>query len=305
MKRFFILASAAIVALASCAKTEVVYKDAPEEIAFKQITNVMTKADVGFTGDDFGVFANVYGTYANYFENEKFVYKTTCWGGDQAQYWPIDGALDFAFYAPHDNTDALVDWTYSDTEAKLDITVDNSDLAAQVDWLYGGELLVNKSKADQPETGYPIVFKHILSKIGVTVKAESDGIVKVTSLKLKTTEQKETATVDYSVPATPSVSWSNTTSNEVDMTLLSVETPITTTGVVIPDFYVIPSAQQQFEIKYKVNDGPELTYTTTQLTGNWTASTYYTYVITVGLKEIKFAAKETDWTPSPAPGIEI
>ena len=44
MKRFFILASAAIVALASCAKTEVVYKDAPEEIAFKQITGVMTKS---------------------------------------------------------------------------------------------------------------------------------------------------------------------------------------------------------------------------------------------------------------------
>lgn len=45
MKRFFILASAAIVALASCAKTEVVYKDAPEQIAFKQITGPMTKAD--------------------------------------------------------------------------------------------------------------------------------------------------------------------------------------------------------------------------------------------------------------------
>ena len=44
MKRLFILASAAIVALAACTKTEVVYTEAPAEIGFKQITDVMTKA---------------------------------------------------------------------------------------------------------------------------------------------------------------------------------------------------------------------------------------------------------------------
>ena len=42
MKRLFILA-AATVALASCAKTQVVYNEEPQEIAFRQVENVMTK----------------------------------------------------------------------------------------------------------------------------------------------------------------------------------------------------------------------------------------------------------------------
>ena len=46
MKRFFVCAAAAIVALASCSKTQVVYNDAPEEIGFKAVSGVMTKAPI-------------------------------------------------------------------------------------------------------------------------------------------------------------------------------------------------------------------------------------------------------------------
>ena len=62
MKRLFILASAAIVALASYTKTQVVYTEAPEEISFKQVTNVMTKAGALQTG--------VLGVFAHQGENE-------------------------------------------------------------------------------------------------------------------------------------------------------------------------------------------------------------------------------------------
>ena len=60
MKRLFILATAAIVALASCAKTEVVYTDAPEEIGFKAVTGAMTKAailDGTYTETDMYVYS--------------------------------------------------------------------------------------------------------------------------------------------------------------------------------------------------------------------------------------------------------
>lgn len=50
MKRLVILA-AAIVALASCAKTQVVYNEEPQEIAFKTVSGVMTKGPV--TGTTF------------------------------------------------------------------------------------------------------------------------------------------------------------------------------------------------------------------------------------------------------------
>ena len=61
MRRFFILASAAIVALASCAKTQVVYNDAPEEIALKTVNMPMTKAAYN---QDLGVVAFYNGCHA-------------------------------------------------------------------------------------------------------------------------------------------------------------------------------------------------------------------------------------------------
>ena len=61
MKRLFILA-AATVALASCAKTQVVYNEEPQEIAFRQVENVMTKGGAGtslgnWSNASMGVFA--------------------------------------------------------------------------------------------------------------------------------------------------------------------------------------------------------------------------------------------------------
>lgn len=56
MKRLFILA-AATVALASCAKTQVVYNEEPQEINFRAISNVMTRADGDAMPLDMGVIA--------------------------------------------------------------------------------------------------------------------------------------------------------------------------------------------------------------------------------------------------------
>ena len=71
MKRFFICAAAAIVALASCSKTEVVNTSAPEEIGFKAVTGAITKAeqDAATLDGAMGVFAFVHGESTSYFSN--------------------------------------------------------------------------------------------------------------------------------------------------------------------------------------------------------------------------------------------
>ena len=133
MKRFFILASAAIVALASCAKTEVVYKDAPQEIAFKQVTNVMTKATETLT-TDMGVFAwTSETTPQNYFGlAKKFAADGTIWKANPAQYYPLQTALDFACYAPYSG---LLEWSYDNgTQTLVSPAID--DVKA-IDVLYG------------------------------------------------------------------------------------------------------------------------------------------------------------------------
>ena len=100
MKRFFILASAAIVAFASCAKTEVVYNEAPQEIGFKAVTGSITKVEQssGALSGDMGVIANLT-TGAAYFGNTQFVYNSTDenWSCADPKYWPVDeNKLSFA-----------------------------------------------------------------------------------------------------------------------------------------------------------------------------------------------------------------
>ena len=97
MKRFFILATAAIVALASCAKTEVVYNDAPEQISFKQITGAMTKAAHTLEDGNLGVFAHQ--GEDEYFGNTPFA--GTSGSFTAAKYWPYEGTLDFTVYYPY------------------------------------------------------------------------------------------------------------------------------------------------------------------------------------------------------------
>ena len=103
MKRFFICAAAAIVALASCSKTEVVNTSAPEEIGFKAVTGAVTKVagqQSGTLTGDMGVYAFINGTAdTEYFTNIKFTGTDTWTGG---QYWPLQSSLNFVIYAPHD-----------------------------------------------------------------------------------------------------------------------------------------------------------------------------------------------------------
>lgn len=211
MKRFFILASAAIVALASCAKTEVRYDNAePQEIAFKQITGALTKAPVDMDhAVDMGVFAHtVAPTPAEYFGNTRFAFSTDAWKATPALYYPIQGELDFAYYSPYADG-----WTWNgstslESPALTDI--------ANTDVLYGQ----NIKRSSKTSTPLSVVLGHALAKVTINVLTDdnSAGHIKITSVKLSNTYLGGKLQVTYASSALSDVVWSNTTQTDVSLT---------------------------------------------------------------------------------------
>lgn len=166
MKRFFILASAAIVALASCAKTEVVYKDAPEEIVLKTVNMPMTKAYSG----DLGVSAyDVDNVSTPYFDKVQFS-GTTSWTG--GQYWPLDTKLGFVAYGPY--TGGATNVTVSTTG------ITATGVTSDVDFVYSG--YVNNSGSGFGKGSIvPMTLYHTKAMIvvNVTVSGSNETVKKI------------------------------------------------------------------------------------------------------------------------------
>ena len=291
MKRLFIIASAAIVALASCSKTQVVYNDAPEEIGFKAVTGVMTKANLdGHT--TMGVFANLSDGKADYFtpsNNAKFI-EGTQWKGETPRYWPLGNAnLDFVFYAPYSETGITRTYTETPAENTLKIAVDNS--TTQTNWLYGDAMKTgNKSTAvaDVSPT-----MKHLLAKITINLT----GTVTLKQMTLTGTEQKETATINYGVtPVT--VNWTNENATK-DWTFLTEDATLgAEVGGNTFTCYVIPTTDQtSITLNYALSGGAATDYTIDlSPLDNWKAGYNYIYNIIVEPGEIIFSPQVEPWT---------
>ena len=310
MKRFFICAAAAIVALASCSKTEVVNNEAPQEIGFKAVTGVMTKG-VQATGQfdqTIGVLAYNTDGLNEYFANAEFDKTTvdgvTTWNGVDAKYWPIDSELDFVVYSPYQATGdpATVVVTNTAESKKLAVTVaDNAkaSLALQTDYMYGTEYYADHSKV---EASVAVNFKHALSLI--TVNFTGNTNVNIVSAILDNTAQDGTYTVQYLPVVNPAISWvpgtadNNLTLNPTSETALS-STPITT------QYMVVPTEASTITITYNIEGmtGADLVKEI-DLTETWTAGTHYTYNVNIGANEIKFTTSVADWGTSITP-VEI
>lgn len=208
MKRILIFASAAIVAFASCAKTEVVYKDAPQEIAFKQITGAMTKTLVDLDAN-MGVFAYTVDTPAEYFDNILFAKDGSgIWKASPAMFYPIQGALDFAYYSPHASG-----WTFNgSTTLKSPALADIKD----TDVLYG------KTIATSPKTdaALNVVLAHALAQVTVNVTTDeaSKGYITITEVTLSDTHLGGVLTVTYDAKAASNAVWAADPSSSLNWT---------------------------------------------------------------------------------------
>ncbi len=205
MKKFFIIAAAAVVALAACTKTEA-DKTAFEQnrvINFNTVTKKATKAPISgavYTSDlpAFGVFAYYLASgnwntaaanssavsYMSDVEVE-FDDDLDIWAPSSTYYWPLEGKLTFIAYSP--KTAATATFSNAGVLTLTGFTV-NTTVASQVDLLYSAiaadktqneSYYVDSANSKNSETsgdnkGVNIVFKHALSQVIFKAKAADD-----------------------------------------------------------------------------------------------------------------------------------
>ena len=303
MKKIFILATAAIVAFASCMKTEIVSNSEPQEIAFRQFTGSMTKADPAKSDlpDDthMGVFAYIGSN--EYFKNAEFKKQETGskWAGaSQSYYWPLKDKLDFTVYAPWDGTADNVQYVVADK--KLTVKITNG----QTDYLYGKKWYNKTEKPATPSDGVPVVLKHALSKVTINVKASAPSIFSVSSVKLMSTYQQGKYEVTYAETGDDFTSVVTKDGSTSDMEFVGTPdwTPTTEVGTCTAFKLVVPSNQTMIVITYKMaGSNADLTASIDLSTGNttpeWVTGKHYTYNITLKADEILFDPEVEDWTP--------
>ena len=335
MKKFFFCAAAAIVALASCSKTQVVYNDAPQEIGFKAVTGAITKAEQsgeqsGTLRGDMGVFAFVNEGKTPYFSNIMFT-GTDVWTG--GQYWPLQSSLDFVVYAPHGNVDDGYKASYENntlTVANCDnsvkVTQGVADIDTQIDYLYGAEyydgadVMNDDGTTNTVTTGYEsgsvaTSLKHALAKITINFTGSN---VTVNSVSLQAPHMKGTYTVNYSSPASPVINWTSSEawSNGNDILLQLKQTGdvlaeavedesgsvITAAKTATASIMVVPAAASDIIVEYKVDGSLTSLFATAQLDGiTWAPGTHYVYNINITPNAIQFNPPTiADWTGGAA-----
>lgn len=306
MKRFFILASAAIVALASCAKTEVRYDNVePQEIAFKQIANPHTKANESlekWKDASLGVYAYVTGGAA-YITNAKFTESLTdkIWTGVDATtgnpkpyYWPVQGTLDLYVYAPH-GTFTLNNekkFTYTLTNSDYTETPDNSKYDYNcADLMYGREVYTSGKIGDALD----VQLKHALSKVVINAKATTPSVVTIKKLTLKEVQKTETCTVTYA-GGNVTANWTSTSSEKLNLVVRNGD--LLLTGDLQPvgyDFLVIPATASSLEITYTLENGECDLTASLDLQETWLPGKKYIYDLTFDVQEIKLTPEVVDW----------
>lgn len=293
MKRFFILASAAIVALASCAKTEVVYKDAPEEIAFKQITNVMTKADALGDQGHTDMMVSAFDESQAKLWAAPFAKTSTAntWVATPAKYWPLTGSLNFVYYAPS-AVDAVAG--YVDGGYTLTAELDN-----ETDFLYG-TTVKNASKTNGV---IPVDLRHALAKIQVSVTSDLAGLT-IVSLQVRDVYQEGVLTVNYKTvddngtAADEKLDFDFTDITPSPISFEELENQVTVKDETYNSYcYVMPSVQTALVLTYKLPDSSlPLTYThDLSSSGNWNDGHKYIYDFSIGANEIKFNPTALEW----------
>lgn len=285
MKRLFILASAAIVALASCSKTQVVHNEAQEEIGFKAVTGAMTKAALGESS------LTTMGVYAfdeqgeEYFEETSFSESETAgtWVATNAsdkRYWPASGSLTFYVWTPFDT------WKWK---------AENKTLTANVtelkDILYGESYFASP----KAETGVPVKLNHAATKVTFKFTGET-GVAALTDVTLNNIYTTGTCTVTYDTSV--SIDWTTAegeeTSNEF---LTSGEVELTTSSNDYEMLVVPPTTNTAtLTFKYTLNGSPASYTVEADTIGEWVEGSHYTYTINIGATEIKIQPSVNGFT---------
>lgn len=256
MKKYFILAAAALVTLASCMKNNV-ETSGPKEISYNAVAakNTVSKAIISTayyapTDPAFGIW----GLYqATNWSTNKAAANANIWVGNHStgasaqisnttgdatgywknattDYWPLSGTLVFMGYSPYAHVNSKAAISVTDTD-KVTLTVTNfqSETGTWVDDLMYSDP-VEKTENDtkyQPDgstnkyDGVPVVFHHALSQITVLAKKHatySGYTLKITDISLYI-DDKATLTAKAAPDNDAVASWTEA-SNAATATIL-------------------------------------------------------------------------------------
>lgn len=182
------MAASAMMILASCSKTEVVYQDQdPQEIGFFSIVKKQTKAansTTTFNHSNMIVAAYLAavegGTPSDYFNGTVFTKANGATYFTGGKYWPLQTAtLNFLAVAPETETTSNVATVFGDGRANFaslaTVTVANNN-DAQTDVMYAAGKGTN-TKVNSAIPAVDMQFKHALAWVNFAFKTTStDGV---------------------------------------------------------------------------------------------------------------------------------
>ena len=166
MKKFLILAAAAIVAMAACTRTEVIESAKDQNaINFNAFFHKATKANLTTASNitAFEVTAMLDG--ASYFNDVAVTRNDAAWTYSPIQYWPATGTLDFFAWAPTATGTGITKVAYNDF-----VVAPAQDAASQYDFVVARtQGSRNAESGNSAKTGVTINFRHAMSQIDVKV----------------------------------------------------------------------------------------------------------------------------------------
>lgn len=326
MKKLFLFATMASVALASCTNDESVLGNAMQsnEIKFQNVEySTQTRAEhdaTAYTGGDIKVFAWKDGADDVFMNGVTLNNAGEIQGADK-YYWP-SYALDFAAYTP---TTSPVSVGRASGATTLTYTFTNAaPNTADVNYMYADYV-------DAQTTGtVALLFRHAMAKVGVTVKKSADTnsagdaiSVNLTSAKIVGVKNEGTFVVNESNDNTASRYWTSPAgSAEI---VIPANADLSTTGEKVTDYYAMPQAftdAMKFVLSYTVTiqptSGPaivtdynkEILLSAIALTqnnlpagesqpaGGWGTNKSINYNITINpgdLEAITFSVEEETW----------
>ena len=336
MKKIF-FSLLAVVALASCAKTEAVYMEDQAEIKIKPATALATKANVlaAIDGTEYPVAENfdVYAYWANLPAGSEFTTadgvtkylgengaveftnKGNYWGGTTTYYWPKNGSLRFAAYSPS-NVDMAHDL---DTDTYT-VTGYEHPTTTATTW----DLLVAPTSksytAMTAAENVSVVFEHALSWITVKVVAKDAEAAKAFDIK-KVTINDVNSVANLNAAMADGIQveeWSNH-NTPVAYVVYEGSQAVTETATVIettPDgTVIIPQATTTITVDYTQNalegtpalDNQQVTVDLVLDAEDtpWEPGKHYVYTLVFGLDEILINPSVVDWEDVIVNDVEV
>ena len=234
MKKFFILAAAALVAIAACSKNEAdttAYEQS-RVINFNTVANKATKAPI--SGTTYSYDLPSFGVFASYLEKNKtwaankasatrymddvevsFNDTKDIWAPASTYYWPLEGSLSFIAYSPKaaataafaeaTGTLTLSDFTVSTTVAdQVDLLYSsvNADRTMNESYYVDGDNSKNSETAEG-DKGVNIKFKHALAQVIFKAKTADDVFDAGMSFKIDTLVVNAASTADNMTVVNP------------------------------------------------------------------------------------------------------